>query len=134
MSRIMSRLTYMTRIFLSIAKHVRITSDVYCCFSILCQSWLASIQNSRRCRFKIVVGGSLLPRAVPLLLPRARRWEALAATTPLLPRVRRRLHRITRWRCEWWLLLLRHAWRRLHPMTPPRPPRATTMNAPTSKR
>jgi hypothetical protein len=71
------------------------------------------------------MGGSLLPRAIPLLLPHARRWEALAATALLLL-----LHPTTpMWRYERCLLLLRHAW-----MTPPRPPQATMMNALTSKR
>jgi hypothetical protein len=105
-------------------------------------------------------GSLLLPQARPLLLPRARRWEALATTAPLLlPRARRRLHRTTRWRCgwsaaplfllyawglllwhAWWLLLLLplllwHAWRWLHHlMSPPQTPQATTMNTPTSKR
>jgi hypothetical protein len=88
-----------------------------------------------------------------LLLPRVcRRWEALAATAPLLlSRARRRLHRTTRWRCGWWLLLLiyacrwllllRHSWwllllrhTRRSPMTPPHTPRVTTTNAPTLKR
>jgi hypothetical protein len=71
------------------------------------------------------MGGLLLPRAAPPLLPRAaRRWEALAAAAPLL------LHPITRvWRSGRRLLLLRHAW-----VTPPRPPQATMMSALTSER
>jgi hypothetical protein len=148
-------------------------------FSILGQPWLAIIRSSRRGRLETTMGCSLLPRVAPLL-PHARRWEALATTAPLLlpqvwrrwealataallllPRAMRRLHRMTRWRCGWWLhlllyawwplfcrharwlllllrhawwLLLQHTWRRFHLMTPPRPPRATMMNAPMSKR
>jgi hypothetical protein len=80
----------------------------------------------RRGRPKTAMRGPLLPRATPPLLPRvARRWEALAAVTPLLL-----LHPMTRvWRYGRCLLLLRHAW-----ATPPRPPQATTMNALTSER
>jgi hypothetical protein len=141
-------------------------------FSTLGQQWLASTPCMRRGRPETVTGGFLLPRARLLLLPHARRWEALAvaaplllpricrrwealtAAAPLLARVRRRLHRTTRWRCgwsaapflllyawglllrhAWWLLLLRHTWRRFHPMTPcSRTHRATMTNAPTSKR
>jgi hypothetical protein len=141
-------------------------------FVTLGQPWLASIQSSWRGRSEITTRGLLLLRAVPLLphvirwevpavvatflLPHVcKRWEALAVAAPLLlPRVCRMLHRTTRWRCGWWLLLLyacrwlllllqhawwlllllrRHVWRS-HPMTPPRTPRATTTNAPTSKR
>jgi hypothetical protein len=86
-------------------------------FLTLGQSWLASIQSSRRGRLKTAMGGSLLPRAAPLLLPRARRWEAPAAAAQLLlPRVRR-LHRMTWWRCGWsaaplLLLLFWLRWRR----------------------
>jgi hypothetical protein len=102
-------------------------------FSTLGQSWLArSIQSSQRSKPKTYTGGSLLPQAAPLLLPRARRWEALAATASLLlPHARRRLHPMTPlWRCGRWLLLLRQSWRRLHLTTLPRPPWATTMSAP----
>jgi hypothetical protein len=54
-------------------------------FLILYQPWLASIQNSQRGRPETAMGGSILPRATPLLLPHAaRRWEALATATPLL--------------------------------------------------
>jgi hypothetical protein len=43
-----------------------------------------------------------LAASTPLLLPRiCRRWEVLATAAPLLPRSRRRLHRMTRWRCRW---------------------------------
>jgi hypothetical protein len=125
-------------------------------FLTLVQPWLASIWSSRRGRLETATGGLLLPWAAPLLLPRVKRWEDLAATAPLLlPRARRRLHQTTHWRCgwsaapllllyAWWLLLLQHAWwlllliwhvwRRLHPTTPHRTPRDTMMNAPTSKR
>jgi hypothetical protein len=90
-------------------------------FLTLGQSWLASIRSSWRGRPETTIGGSLLPRATPLLLPRvAKRWEALATAALLLL-----LHPMTWvWRCGWCLLLLRHVW-----ATPPRPPWATTMNA-----
>jgi hypothetical protein len=62
-------------------------------FSTLGQPWLASIQSSRRGRLETATGDSLLPQAAPLLLPRSKRWEALATATPLLlPRARRMLH------------------------------------------
>jgi hypothetical protein len=76
------------------------------------------------------MGGLLLPRAAPLLLPHTTRWEALATAASLLlprvcrrweapaftallllPRSRRRLHRTTQWRCGWWLLLLLYTYR-----------------------
>jgi hypothetical protein len=145
MSSIMSRLPYISRIlFLCIAKYVRIASDTCCCFSTWGQPWLASIWSSRRGRPKTAMSGSLLPRAAPLL-PRARTWEAPVIAEPLLlPRARRRLHRMTRWRCGWsttpllllytWWLLLWHAFTRFHPTTPPQTPRATTTNVPRSKR
>jgi hypothetical protein len=86
-------------------------------FSTLGQPWLESIRNSRRVRLETATGD--------LLLPRARRWEALAVGAPLLI-----LHPMTLvWRCGRCLLLLRHTW-----MTPPRPPWATTRNALTPKR
>jgi hypothetical protein len=153
----MSRFPYMSRIFSRISKHVRIVSNACCYFSILGQPWLASIRSSRRGRPKTATEGSLLPRAAPLLLPHARRWETLAAAAALLlpricsrweglttaallllPHVRRRLHQTTQWRYGWWLLLvllLRHAWKTLrHPTTPPQTPQATTTNVTTSKR
>jgi hypothetical protein len=79
---------------------------------------------------------ALAAATVLLQLSCARRWEALAAIAPfLLPHARRRPHPMTPlWRCGRCHLLLRHVWRRLHPTTPPRPTRATTMNALTSKR
>jgi hypothetical protein len=71
------------------------------------------------------MGGLLFPRDTPLLIPRATMWEAPTAVAPLLlprvcrrwdapaaaallllPRARRRLHRTTRWKCGWRLLLL----------------------------
>jgi hypothetical protein len=125
---IMSRI-----LFWSIAKHVLMHVVI---FSILGQPWLArSIQSSWRIKPETAMRGSLLPQAASLILPRARRWEALVATALLLvPHARRRLHPMTLlWRCGR-CLLLRHAWRRFHPTTPPRPPRTTTMNTPTSKR
>jgi hypothetical protein len=95
-------------------------------FQSLDQSWLASIRSSRRGSPETATGGSLLPRAAPLLLPHAtRRWEALAAAAPLLL-----LYSMTWvWRCGRCLLLLWHAC-----TTPPRPPRATTMSALTLER
>jgi hypothetical protein len=79
-----------------------------CCFSALGQRWLASTQSSRRGRPKTTTGGLLLPRATPLLLPRAMRWEAPAAVTPLL------LPRATRWQTPATIapLLLPHICRR----------------------
>jgi hypothetical protein len=76
-------------------------------FSTLGHPWLASIRNSRRGRPETATRGSLLPRAI-LLLPHARRWEALGAVIPLL------LPRARRWKAlvAAVLLLL------LHPMTP----------------
>jgi hypothetical protein len=95
-------------------------------FSTIGQPWLASIQSSWRGRSETATGGSLLPRATPLLLPHVRRWEALAAAAlVLLPRARRwealaaataplLLHPMTPlWRWERCLLLW-HAWRGLH--------------------
>jgi hypothetical protein len=104
-------------------------------FSILGQQWLASTRSLQRGRPETATGGLLLPRAASLLLPRATRWEALAAAAPLLlPRVCRGWEalvaaallflppptRTTRWRCGWrlllllyayrWLLLLQHSW------------------------
>jgi hypothetical protein len=117
-------------------------------------SQLESIRSLRRGRPKTAMGGLLLPRATPLLVPCTTRWKApTIVALLLLPHTRRRLHQTTWWRCgwsaaplpllyAWWLLLLRHAWwllllwhtwRRFHLMTPPRTPRAM-MNAPTSKR
>jgi hypothetical protein len=106
------------------------------------QLWLANTQSSWRGRPETAMGGSLLSRAAPLLLPCARRWEALATIAPLfLPHARKwealaaiapllLLHPMTPvWRCGKCLLLLRHAW-----VTPTQPPRATMMNALTSKR
>jgi hypothetical protein len=59
-------------------------------FVILDQPWLATIQNSRRGKPEIATGGLLLPRAAPLLLPRAMRWKAPAIAAPLLlPRAMR---------------------------------------------
>jgi hypothetical protein len=92
-------------------------------FSTLGQQWLTSTPCTRRGRPETTTGGFLLPRATPLLLPCARRWEAPAAAAPLLlPRVCRRWEppvvvaplllppptRMTQWRCGW-RLLLRHA-------------------------
>jgi hypothetical protein len=76
-------------------------------FSILGQPWLASIRSSQRGRLETDTGGSLLPRATPLLLSCvARRWKVLAAATPLLL-----LHPMTRvWRYGRCLFLLPHAW------------------------
>jgi hypothetical protein len=71
-------------------------------FSTLDQLWLVrSIQRSWRSRLETATGGSLLPWAAPLLLPFAMRWESLGATTLLLlPHARRRLHPVTPlWRC-----------------------------------
>jgi hypothetical protein len=131
-------------LFWSISKHVKICQvlclDYLIClefyfevllnmllfFSTLGQSWLPSIRSLRRGSPETATEDSLLPRASPLLLPRAaRRWEALAAAAPILL-----LHPMTQvWRCGRCLFLLRHAW-----VTPPRPSWATTMNALTSKR
>jgi hypothetical protein len=153
----MSRLTYTSRIFFQVLLNMLELLLMHATiFSILGQPWLASIQSLWRGRPETATGGSLLPRAALLLLPRAKRWYALAAAAPLLlprvcrrweslaattllllPRTRGRLHRMTLWRCGWWLLLLilRHAWRRLrHPTIPPRASWDTMMNAPTSKR
>jgi hypothetical protein len=46
-------------------------------FLTIGQTWLASIQSSRRGRPKTAIEGSLLPRV-------CRRWEALATAAPLL--------------------------------------------------
>jgi hypothetical protein len=122
-------------------------------FSTLGQRWLVSIQSLWRGRPETATRGLLLPRATLLLLPCATRWETLATAPLLLPCVcmrweapaaaalllltcaRRRLHRMTRWRCGWrlLLLLLQHAWRS-HLMTSHRTPRTTTTSAPTSKK
>jgi hypothetical protein len=102
-----------------------------------CTCYMSSKFTSDACCyfFKIVTGGSLQPRAASLLLPRAKRWKAISATAPFLLPCARRLRQMTLlWRCGRWLLFLQHAWRRLQPMTPPQPPRATMMNAPMSKR
>jgi hypothetical protein len=116
-------------------------------FSTLCQPWLASIRSSWKSRPETVTGGSLIPQAAPLLLPCTRRCEAPAIAAPLLfPHARRTLHQTTRTRSgwsatpllilyAWWLLLLLwHAWRRFHPMTPPWTSQAITTNVSTSKR
>jgi hypothetical protein len=95
-------------------------------FVILGQPWLASTRSSRRGRPETSTGDLLLPRAAPLLLPCATRWEASAAITPLLlPHVCRRWEapafaaslllppptRMTWWRCGWRLLLLLYTYR-----------------------
>jgi hypothetical protein len=81
-------------------------------FVILGQPWLASTQSSRRGRPETTTGDVLLPRAAPLLLPHAMRWEVLAAIAPLLlPRVCRR-------------------WEALAAATPLLLPRATWWEAP----
>jgi hypothetical protein len=89
-------------------------------FSTLGQQWLACTPCSWRGMPETTTGGFLLPWDAPLLLSRARRWEAPTATAPLLlPCICRRweppatttlllLHpptQMTRWRCRWWLLL-----------------------------
>jgi hypothetical protein len=145
MSSIISRLSYMFRIlFWSIVKHIRI---LFLCIALNLLLMHVVVFNIRSAmvskkyleivkkQAEIATGGLLLPRAALLLLPHARRWDALDDAAPLLlPCVRRRLHPMTPlWRCGRCLLLLRHASRRLHPMTPPLPPLATMMNALTSK-
>jgi hypothetical protein len=73
-------------------------------FLILGQPWLASIRSSQRGGLETATGGSLLPRAAPLLLPHVMRWETLAPATLFLL-----LHPMTPlWRCGR-CLLLRHA-------------------------
>jgi hypothetical protein len=47
-------------------------------FVTLGHPWLASTRSSRRGRMETTTRDLLLPRAAPLLLPRATRWEAPA--------------------------------------------------------
>jgi hypothetical protein len=103
-------------------------------FTTLGQRWLASTQSSWRGRPKTAMEGLLLPRATPLLLPHATRWEAPAASALLhLPRVCRSykaptaatllllppLTRMTQWRYH---------------LTPPTPHPTCVEECPTSKR
>jgi hypothetical protein len=112
--------------YLVVTLYVLIILCMLLFFSILGQQWLASTRSSQRGRHETATGGLLLPRAASLLLPRATRWEALAAAAPLLlPRVCRGWEalvaaallflppptRMTRWRCGWRLLLLLYAYR-----------------------
>jgi hypothetical protein len=128
----MSRLPYMSRIlFWSIAKHIRIDSDTCCCFfnirPAMVRKYSELVKRQARDRYRRFAFPSSrtapLPRArrwealaaaTPLLLPHVcRRWEALVTVTPLLlPRARRRLYRTTRCRCGWSAtsLLLFYAW------------------------